>query len=163
VILWYKIYEVGDLTGNYYKYNKTMKNLIKRKPEIVLPLSIRFAKEYLTELNKMQNNIENVQESKKLTIIRRAIWTSLIIEVAKIFDTHNDTISYKKLGHLKEKINKHHSEDIIGKIIETRKTFTAHFASTAKEVTMPSEICKSKLGKILDDLESLSIAVKVKI
>lgn len=72
-----------------------MKNLIKRIPEILLPLSIRFAKEYLTELNKMQNDIEKVQESKKLTIIYRALWTSLVIEVARLFDTHNNVISYK--------------------------------------------------------------------
>lgn len=105
----------------------------------------------------MQNDIEKVQESKKLTIIHRALWTSLIIEVAKIFDTHNNVISYKKISHLKEKIDKYHSEAIIGKIIETRKTFTAHFADRAKEVITAPEICKSKLNKILDDLNSLSI------
>lgn len=134
-----------------------MRNIIKRKPEVLLSISIRFAKEYLIELEKMQKDIEKVQQSKELTLIHRALWTSLIIEVAKLFDTHNNVISYKKLDHLKEEINKYHSEDIIGKIIETRKTFTSHFADTAKEVTMPPEICNSKLGKILDDLSSLSI------
>src|SRR3989344_2035722 len=103
-----------------------MKNLIKRNPQTLLPLSLRFAKEYFNSLCKMQKDIDPVQESKELTIIHRALWTALIIEVGRLFDTFDqkDTISFKKLPHLKEKIDKYHGEAIIGKIIETRNTFT---------------------------------------
>lgn len=134
-----------------------MRNLIKRKPEILLPLSIRFAKEYFDQLCQMQNDITNVQESKKLTTVHRALWTALIIEVARLFDTHSNVVSFKKIPEIKAEIDKYHSEAIIGKIIETRKTFTAHFADEAREVTSASEICQSKLGEILDDLSKLSI------
>lgn len=134
-----------------------MKNLIKRKPEILLPLSIRFAKEYFDQLCQMQKDITNVQESKELTTIHRALWTALIIEVARLFDTHNNVISFKKIPLIRAEIDKYHSEAIIGKIIETRKTFTAHFAEEAQEVTLAPEICKSNLSKILDDLSKLSI------
>lgn len=134
-----------------------MKNQIIREPENLLPLSVRFAKEYFTELCEMQSDIQKVQASKKLGTIHRAIWTSLIIEVGRLFDTHNDVISFKKIPHLKESIDKYHSEAIIGKIIETRKTFTAHFAGTAKEVASAPEICQSRLGEILNDLSKLSL------
>ena len=136
-----------------------MKNLIKRDSEVLLPLSLRFAKEYIDELCKMQKNIEAVQELKEFTIKHRALWTALIIEVGRLFDSSNrkEVISFKKLPHLKSSIDKYHGEAIIGKIIDTRNTFTGHFAKEAVEVIMPTEICNSNLGKILNEMSKLSI------
>lgn len=134
-----------------------MKNLIIREPENLLPLSIRFAREYLDELCKMQNDIAKVQESKELTTMHRALWTALIMEVGRLFDAHNDVVSFKKVPNLKTEIDKCHQEDIIGKIIETRNTFTGHFATNAKVVVSAAEICKSRLGEILERMSKLSI------
>ncbi len=105
----------------------------------------------------MQSDIENVEDSKELTTIHRALWKALIIEVARLFDTHNNVISFKKIPSIKTKIDKYHSEAIIGKIIKTRNTFTAHFADNAEEITSASEICKSRLRNILDDLSNLAV------
>ena len=137
-----------------------MRNQIKRDPKILLPLSLKFAREYFDALCKMQVNIETIQESKELTTIHRALWTALIIEIGRLFDTYNvkDVVSFKKLPHLKSEINKHHGEMIVGKIIETRNTFTGHFAKQAENVTTASEICHSNLGEILDEMSQLSIS-----
>ena len=136
-----------------------MKNVITSNPKIVLPLSLRFAKEYLNKLSEMQKNINSVQESKELTVIHRALWTSLIIEIGRLFDTYDtkDVVSFKKLAHLKKQINKYHGESIVGKIIETRKTFTGHFAKKANTVITAHEICNSNLGQILDEMGKLPI------
>lgn len=136
-----------------------MKNLTKRDPETLLPLSLRFAKEYFEALCKMQRSIEAVQESKELTTKYRALWTALIIEVGRLFDTYTskDVISFKKLPHLKELIDKYHGEAVIGKIIETRNTFTGHFAKEARVVISGPEICDSNLGEILNDMSKIKI------
>jgi hypothetical protein len=134
-----------------------MKNKITRKPEILLPLSIGFAREYLDHLSRMQNDIHNVQGSEELTIIHRALWTALIIEVARLFDTHHNAVSFKKLPKIKAVIDKHHSKAIIGKIIKTRKTFTAHFDPTGKIVVSAQEICNSNLRQILEEMSKLKV------
>jgi len=140
-----------------------MNNSTERKPEIQLPLSVRFAKEYLKMLCGMLKKYTNeeIQESNELTIIHRSLWTSLIIEVGRIFDTYDgknkEVISYKKLGYLKDKIDKLHGEAIIGKIIRTRKTFTAHWSKERTNPVLVSEICSSNLIKILEELDKLSI------
>ncbi len=107
----------------------------------------------------MQENIDAVQESKELTTTHRAVWTALIIEVGRLFDTYDkkDTISFKKLPHLKSQIDKYHGENIVTKIIETRKTFTGHFAKDAKNIISPQEMCNSNLAKILDEMTQLPI------
>ncbi|MBU4375323.1 hypothetical protein KKH38_02375 [Patescibacteria group bacterium] len=133
-------------------------NYSKRNPIIALSLSLRFAKEYLEELKQMQKNytIDEIQESKKLTIIQRALWTSLIIEIGRIFDTYQnkDIISFKKINLPEEKniINNIHGEAIIGKIINTRKTFTAHWGTEKNNVVSVAELCKSNLDILLNKL-----------
>jgi len=134
-----------------------------RNPVIILPLSSRFAKEYykyLCELRKT-HTIEEIQESEELTIIQRAFWTALIIEIGKLFDTYSgnkEVISLKKLPSFencswKQKIDLIHGEAIIQKIIKTRNTFTAHFGKINKGIVGVTEICNSKLGKLLEDLD----------
>ena len=132
---------------------------MKRDPESLLSLSLRFAKEYFDTLCKMQMNLDEVQESKELTMIHRALWTALIIEVGRLFDTYTnkDVISFKKLPHLKEKIDKFHGEAIIEKILDTRNTFTGHFARKENKISLAPEICNSNLGTILNEMSNLSI------
>jgi hypothetical protein len=95
-----------------------------------------------------------IQKSLQLDI--GALWTAFIIEVARLFDTHNNVISFKKVDAIKTEVDKYHSECIVGKIIATRNTFTAHFADNAKEIVSASEICESNIGKILDNLSKLA-------
>ena len=138
-----------------------MEKVKKRNPVIVLQLSLRFAKEYFKMLCEMQKayTTDAIQESKKLTIIQRALWTSLIIEIARLFDTYEGknkkVISFKKIGLLKEDIDNIHGEAIIGEIINTRKTFTAHWGEEKNKVVTVAEICNSKLEKILNNLDNL--------
>ncbi|OGG86988.1 hypothetical protein A3B87_03365 [Candidatus Kuenenbacteria bacterium RIFCSPHIGHO2_02_FULL_39_13] len=134
-----------------------------RNPAIILSLSSRFAKEYhkyLCEFQKI-HTIDEIQESKELTVIQRAFWTALIIEIGKLFDTYDgnkEVISLKKMPSFenctwKKKIDSIHGEAVICKIISTRKTFTAHFSEEDEGVISVTEICDSKLGKLLKDLD----------
>jgi len=136
----------------------------KRKPNIILKLSLRFAREYFDMLEKMYKKytLEKIQESESLTITQRALWTSLIIEVGRLFDTYESVdkkvISFKKVNSLKREIDKIHGEVIIGKIIKTRKTFTAHWGEGKDEVVSVAQILSSNLKELLEKLEKLEIA-----
>ncbi len=125
----------------------------------MLQLSLRFAKEYFEMLCEMQKTYTTVkiQESKKLMIIQRALWTSLIIEIGRMFDDYKrkEVISFKKIESLKKDVDNIFSEVIIQKIINTRHTFTAHLGKEKNEVVTVAEICNSKLGKLLDKLDKL--------
>lgn len=127
----------------------------------LLKLSLRFAKEYLIELDKMQLNIEKVQESKKLSMLHRALWTSLIIEIGKLFDNLSDknkqVIYFKEIKKIKKEVDKLHGQVIIQKIINTRNTFTGHFSRKNNSVLSASNICNSNLKSILNELDSLPI------
>jgi hypothetical protein len=134
-----------------------------RNPMIILPLSVRFAKEYYKYLCEFQktHTINEIQESKELIIIQRAFWTALIIEIGKLFDTYSgnkEVISVKKIPSFenctwKKKIDLIHCEAVIGKIIRTRNTFTAHFSKNDEGIISFVEICNSNLGKLLEDLD----------
>ena len=104
---------------------------------------------------------DQIQDSNELVVRHRALWTALIIEVGRLFDTYNvggkDIISYKKLKHLKEQVDKLHGEAIIGKIIKTRKTFTGHWSKKKEKVISAPEICDSNLGELLERLNKLSV------
>lgn len=140
-----------------------MNESTERNPKNVLPLSLRFAKEYFEMLCEMRRAYteDQIQESKELTICQRALWTALIIEVGRLCDTYHangkDVISYKKVDHLKSDVNKFHGEAIIGKIINTRKTFTAHWSKKKENVVSIAEICSSNLGVLLKQLSELSV------
>lgn len=135
----------------------------KRNPAIALQLSLRFAKEYfktLCEIKKTRTDIE-IQESNELLIIRRALWVSLIIEIGRLFDTfdgYKEVISLKKTPFFKnapwkDKIDSMHGDATVSKMIKTRKTFTAHLGEDDEGVISVTEICGSKLGNLLDDLD----------
>jgi len=136
-----------------------------RNPAIILPLSLRFVKEYYQYLCKFQKTytIDEIEESKELTIIQRAFWTALIIEIGKLFDTYDGNkkvISLKKIPFFenstwKKKIDLIHGEAVIGKIIKTRKAFTAHFSQEDEGIISVAEICNSNLGNLLKDLDQL--------
>jgi len=128
----------------------------------MLQISLRFAKEYFKILREMQktHTSEEIQSSKKLTIIQRALWTSLIIEIGRLFDTYETeskkVISFKKIfkgTQLENKINSIHGYAIISKILITRKTFTAHIDEQQENIISVAEICNSNLGELLDQLD----------
>lgn len=107
----------------------------------------------------MHRSIQAVQESKEHTTKYRALWTALIIEVGRLFDTYKskDVVSFKKLPNLNELIDRYRGEAVIGKIIETRNTFTGHFAKEARVVISGTEICDSNLGEILNDMSKIKV------
>ncbi|MFH1822901.1 MAG: hypothetical protein ABH830_04340 [Patescibacteria group bacterium] len=123
----------------------------KRNPIITLSLSLRFAKEYFEMLCEMRKKytLDEIQKSKKLTITQRALWTSLIIEIGRLFDNYESknkkVISFKKIDIIKNDIDAIHAEAIIGMIIKTRKTFTAHWGEEKKEVVSVAEVCKFRV------------------
>lgn len=133
----------------------------KRNPTIALGLSLRFAKEYFEMLCEMRKayTIEKIEESNKLMIKQRALWTSLIIEIGRLFDTYETknkkVISFKKINfpEVKKKIDDIHAEAIIGKIIKTRKTFTAHWGEEKNNPISITELCNSNLGILLKKLD----------
>lgn len=132
-----------------------------RNPKIFLPLSLRFAKEYLKQLCAMRKRYseDQIQESKKLVIIHRALWTALLVEVRKLFeDSRFDNYSLKKIDFLKREPYKSKIDKILGdadisKILDTAYTFTTHLGKKREKIYSVAEICVSKLGKLLDELQ----------
>ena len=136
---------------------------VKRNQVLMLKFSLRFAKEYLKtlcEMQKFHNEIE-IQESKELTIIQRALWTSLIIEVGRLFDTYKSkskkVISFKQLNSYGTEVNKIFKENVIQRMRTTRHTFTAHLDEERDDIISAPEICGSKLRELLDKLDKLPI------
>lgn len=136
-------------------------NMEKRNPIIVLSISLRFAKEYLEMLCDINNTykIEVIQESYELSAKQRALWIALIIEIGCLFDDYESknkkVISFKKISipTIKEKIDKIHGNAIIGRILETRKTFTAHKGQKKNNPVSVAELIKSNLKDLLDELD----------
>lgn len=130
----------------------------KRDSTSSLLLSLRFAKEYLDELNRIYKThlIDEIQESREISITQRALWVALIIEIGCLFDTYSskdkEIISLKKIVSLKKEIDRIHGEKVIGQIITTRNTFTAHKAVEKTKVISPKEIIDSNLSKLLNEL-----------
>ncbi|MFA6393559.1 MAG: hypothetical protein WCW25_01670 [Patescibacteria group bacterium] len=133
----------------------------KRNPIVILSISLRFAKEYLEmlcDINKTYT-MEEIQDSDELLCKRRALWIALIIEIGCLFDTYEaknkKVISFKKINIpiVKEKIDKIHGNSIIGRIIETRKTFTAHKGQEKINPISVEELCDSKLKILLGELD----------
>lgn len=137
----------------------------KRNWALMLKLSLRFAKEYLKALCKMRKHYTGIeiQKSKKLTIIQRALWTSLIIEVGRLFDTYKSkdknerVISFKKLNLYEKEVDNIFKEKIIQRIRTTRNTFTAHLDEKADDIISVPEICNSNLDDLLEKLSKLQI------
>ncbi|HNW09021.1 MAG TPA: hypothetical protein PK619_00345 [bacterium] len=133
----------------------------ERNSIITLSISLRHAKEYLETLCNLQkaHTVEEIQDSNELLINQRALWIAFIIEMGRLFDTYNaknkEVISLKKidLSEVKKNIDEIHGNIIIGKILETRKTFTAHWGKEKNNPISIAEICNSNLKDLLDKLE----------
>ena len=133
----------------------------ERNPIITLSISLRHAKEYLGMLCNLReaHTIEEIQESNDLLIKQRALWIALIIEIGRLFDTYEaknkEVISLKKINlpEAKTEIDMIHGNVIIGKIIETRKTFTAHWGKEKNDPISITELCSSNLKSLLDQLD----------
>lgn len=129
----------------------------KRDPVITLSISLKCAKEYFEMLCKIREDHtkEEIQESKKLTITQRALWTALIIEIGRLFDEYKSkkVISFKNIDIIKKDIDTIHGQAIIKKIINTRNTFTAHWGEEKKEIVSVTDLCNSNLGILLEKLD----------
>ncbi len=146
-----------------------IKNNKKRNLVDSLQISLRFSKEYFNKLCEIRPRLINMQndltgdhpELESFAIYHRALWIALIIEVGKIFDNfyeeNKKVISFKtifKNSNFKDEINSIHGEQIITKIIHTRKTFTAHMGEKQEDVVSSEEICNSNLGELLNRLDN---------
>lgn len=133
----------------------------KRNPIDSLQLSIRFSKEYLEKLDDLykSHSLEEIEESKDLTITQRAFWVALIIEIGCLFDKYSskdkdkEVISLLKIDSLKKDANRVFGARITQKIIDTRNTFTAHKGVKKSRPISVDEIRNSKLKKLLNELE----------
>lgn len=148
-------------------------NMERRDPVSALQLSLQNAKEFLKKLREFTERVDAIQANPKrlinknpdeweeVRIIRKALWIALIIEVGRLFDTYEKetkkVISFKsvfKNTNLEKTINKIHETAIVGKIINTRRTFTAHIAEQKNDIISAPEICNSNLGALLDKLDA---------
>ena len=140
----------------------------ERNPIIILEVSLRHAKEYLNMLCDLRKayTMEEVQESNDLLVKQRALWISLIIEIGRLFDIYEvknrEVISLKKIivPKFKKEIDIIHGNIIIKKIIETRKTFTAHWGKEKNNPISIAEICNSNLKSLLDQLDQILLDYK---
>lgn len=134
----------------------------KRNPTIFLPLSLRFAKEYLVQLCEIKRvySEAQIQQSKELTIIHRALWTALVVEVRKMFDNSRfDSYSLKKIDFFqkephKSRVDRVYGDRVIQKIIKTGHTFTVHLGKNKEETYSTAEICNSNLEKLFTELKN---------
>ncbi len=132
------------------------------KPANWLDMSLRFASEYFEELCAMRNKYTKaeIQQSKKLTIMHRSLWTSLIAEIRKLFDNSRDYPNYSlrkidffKQNQYKSIVDTVYGEKIISRIIKTGNTFTLHLSKNKRDILSVSEICDSNLGELLNKLK----------
>ncbi|TSC74093.1 MAG: hypothetical protein G01um101433_1106 [Parcubacteria group bacterium Gr01-1014_33] len=77
----------------------------------------------------------------------------------KLFeDSRFDNYSLRKINFFKQEPHKSKIDRIVGdtviqKILETAYTFTTHLSKDKNSVYSVAEICNSKLGKLLDELQ----------
>ena len=128
-----------------------------------LALSLKFAEEYFDELCSLRkkHSETEIQLSKELTTIYRALWTSLIIEVRKLFGKSfkdHENYSFKEVSFFqkephKAEIDQVYGSQIIQKILTTSNTFTVHLAKKKMDILSVDEICKSNFGNELKKLQ----------
>lgn len=127
-----------------------------------LSLSLRFAEEYfdkLCELRKKYSESE-IQLSNELTIVHRALWTSLIVEVRKLFGKSfkdYENYSLKEVSFFQNEphktiIDQVYGNQVVQKILTTSNTFTIHLGKKKMKICPVDEICKSDLRNQLEKL-----------
>ena len=127
-----------------------------------LSLSLKFAKddlEYLQNLYKKKTKTE-IEISKELTLIHRAVWTSLVIEVRKLFGksfreykNHSvKEITFFQKDPYKNIVDGVYSSQIVQDILHMSNTFTVHLGKEKKFISV-EDICNSNLVAQLKKLE----------
>ncbi|MBM3272869.1 hypothetical protein FJY94_06430 [Candidatus Kaiserbacteria bacterium] len=119
-----------------------------------LSLSLRFAEEYLEGLQSLykRHSETDIQLSKELTTIHRALWTSLVVEVRKLFgksfkDYKNHSLKEIKFfdrNPYKQTIDNVYGAKIVQSILDMSNSFTVHLGQEKKFVSA-EEICDSNL------------------
>lgn len=128
-----------------------------------LSLSLRFAQEdleYLKNLYKTHTKTE-IQISEELTVVHRSVWTSLVVEVRKLFGksfkeykNHSlKEIAFFQQDPYKQTINGVYGSPIVQSIIGMSNTFTVHLGIEKKFISA-EDICNSDLGAQLEKLKS---------
>lgn len=153
--------------------NKKIKE--KRNPAVELEISLHIAKDTFKKLCEISKKVELInkdprscidetsyEEFKNLKTIRRALWTSLIIEIGRLFDNDSKNskkvISFRAIDFFKEQpfkktIDSIYGNTIISKIRDTRHTYIAHRGVEKTDVLSADEICRSCLGDLLNKLD----------
>lgn len=151
------IYLINEAKKNYIELCKIVKmqnsyeNRIRKGefPKVILTLSIN----------------DRSPQRLRWTVIRDAMASSLVNLVSEMFDmlsmSQKEIISFKKEKwfidnkNIKKQIDAIHGEVIIGKIINSRKTFFAHMGKKTDKIISGNEICDSNLYYLLERLEIL--------
>jgi len=128
-----------------------------------LSLSLRFSDEYLAELCKLRkkHTETDIQLSKELTTIHRALWTSLIVEIRKLFGKSfkaYENYSLLEVSFFQNKphkavIDQVYGHKIVQNILTTSNTFTVHLGKKKMYILPVDEICKSDLRDQLKKLQ----------
>lgn len=138
-----------------------IKEVYKTNPGDWMLISLIHAQEYFDFLCTFRKKYrdDQIQSSKELNTIHRAVWTSLIAEIRKLFDdSRYPNHSLRNSEFFKEELNKSlintiYGNKILQKIITTANTFTLHLAEEKTKILSVSEICDSNLGDLLKKLE----------
>lgn len=150
----------------------------KRNPAYALHFCLSNAKDYfekLKVLHNRQNELKKQLDSGKyftdgqdkewmnMAVYIRAIKSALILEVYKMFDTFsgkNSVISFKsieffKLPAIKKEIDSLSGHAIVGDIMKTRKTWTAHMGENIDDIISTEKIVESNLLDIIKKLDEI--------
>lgn len=144
----------------------------KRNSKIELQVSLVLAKRFYNKLCEISPRVEELNQSalteeedlelEKLMLIRTAFWIALIIEIGRLFDTYDNpgkkVISLKNFfsdPNSNAEIDRIHGQAIIGQIIKTRNTYTAHLSEDSNIQNSVKSICESNLGALLDKVDAL--------
>lgn len=150
----------------------------KRNPRNELQISLWRAKKFYKKLCEISPRVEELNQSivteeeelelEQSMLIRTAFWIALIVEIGRLFDTYDKP--GKKVISLKNffsdadsiaEINRIHCQAIIGQIIITRNTYTAHLSEDSNIPNSVKSICESSLGTLLDNANALLGGVKL--
>lgn len=150
----------------------------KRDQKNELQIALHLAKKFYNKLCEISPRVEELNQSavteeedlelERSMLIRTAFWIALIIEIGRLFDTYDKpgkrVISLKNFFSDPDsiaEIDRIHGQAIIGQIIVTRNTYTAHLSEDLNIPNSVKSICESNLGTLLDNADALLSGVKL--
>jgi len=155
--------KLEDIWFRSMPFSEEKVEIAERNPSGFLSLSLRFALEYFDQLSKLREGGESkIQESNELTIHHRALWTSLIVEIRKLFGASFKEYKNYSLREIeffqsephKTSIDRVFGDRLIQEIMKTGNTFTIHLGKHGGRPFTVKEICNPKLKELLGQLQT---------